>query len=124
MGTSDRKQEAEAERARQLQLVEKLMEQGVSFADPARVDIRGRIAAFEFLVVSNAISNLIRENKVFRIPSSIQTGKKLGMQLLDDHIFQLFTEGKVSEEDAIDHCRSTVDLQEKIKVFHGGKASG
>ena len=41
MGKSDRKKEAEAERARQLQLVEKLMEQGVSFADPARVDIRG-----------------------------------------------------------------------------------
>ena len=43
MGTSDKKQEAEAERARQLQLVEALMEQGVSFADPARVDIRGEL---------------------------------------------------------------------------------
>lgn len=43
MGTSNRKQEAEAERARQLRLVEKLMEQGVSFADPARVDIRGEL---------------------------------------------------------------------------------
>ena len=43
MGTSDKKQEAEAERARQLALVEELMEQGVSFADPARVDIRGKL---------------------------------------------------------------------------------
>jgi len=43
MGTSDRKKEAEAERARQLRLVEELMEQGVSFADPARVDIRGKL---------------------------------------------------------------------------------
>ena len=43
MGTSDKKQEAEAERARQLALVDELMEQGVSFADPARVDIRGNL---------------------------------------------------------------------------------
>ncbi len=43
MGKGDRKQEAAAERARQLALVEKLMEQGVSFADPARVDIRGKL---------------------------------------------------------------------------------
>ncbi len=43
MGTGDKKQEAAAERARQLRLVDKLMEQGVSFADPARVDIRGTL---------------------------------------------------------------------------------
>lgn len=43
MGTNDRKQEAAAERARQLRLVEELMEQGVSFADPGRVDIRGKL---------------------------------------------------------------------------------
>lgn len=43
MGINDRKQLAEAERALQRRLVEELMEQGVSFADPARVDIRGRL---------------------------------------------------------------------------------
>ncbi len=43
MGGSDKKKEAAAERARQLKLVEELMEQGVSFADPARVDIRGKL---------------------------------------------------------------------------------
>ena len=56
-----------------------------------RSDVRGLIAAYEFLVITTAISNLIRENKTFRIPSSIQTGKKFGMQLLDDHLFSLFT---------------------------------
>jgi len=44
----------------------------------------GRIAAYEMLVVTPAIANLIRENKTFRINSAIQTGHKLGMQLLDD----------------------------------------
>jgi len=56
MGTNDRKQEAEAERARQLQLVEKLMEQGVSFADPARVDIRGELTCGENVYIDiNAV---------------------------------------------------------------------
>jgi len=45
-----------------------------------RIDKPGRVAAYEFLVVTPAIANLIRENKVFRIDSSIQTGKKFGMQ--------------------------------------------
>ena len=58
---------------------------------------KGRIAAYEFMVVTPAISNLIRENKTYRIDSSIQTGKKLGMQLLDDHLWQLFDEGRISK---------------------------
>ncbi|MDP6046216.1 MAG: type IV pilus twitching motility protein PilT [Phycisphaerae bacterium] len=78
-----------------------------------RSDIRGRIAAFEFMMVTNAIGNLIRENKVFRIPSSIQTGKKFGMQLLDDHLLALYREGKISIEDAIDNSHSPSEMQEK-----------
>ena len=49
----------------------------------------GRVAAYEMLVVTPAIANLIRENKTFRINSSIQTGRKYGMQLLDDCLFTL-----------------------------------
>ena len=51
-----------------------------------RIDKVGMMAAYEFLLVTPAIANLIRENKVYRIDSSIQTGKKFGMQLLDDHL--------------------------------------
>ena len=86
-----------------------------------RKDIRGRVAAFEFMVVTNAIANLIRENKVFRIPSSIQTGKKLSMQLLDDHLFRLFAEGKISEEDCVDHSQSPGDMTEKLEAFQSGR---
>ena len=53
----------------------------------------GRVAAHEMLVVTPAIANLIRENKTFRINSSIQTGTKYGMQLLDDHMFRLWERG-------------------------------
>ncbi len=53
----------------------------------------GRVAAFETLVVTPGIANLIRENKIFRITSAIQTGAKHGMQLLDDHLFKLWKDG-------------------------------
>ena len=86
-----------------------------------RVDMRGMIAAFEFLVVTNAVANLIRENKVFRVPSAIQTGKKFGMQLLDEHLFRLFTEGKIAEEDAIDRSHHPGDMQEKVETFRAGR---
>ena len=61
----------------------------------------GRVAAYEMLVVTSAIANLIRENKTFRITSSIQTVHKLGMQLLDDHLFWLWRDGMIIKEDAI-----------------------
>ena len=51
-------------------------------------DGRGRIAAKEIMVGTGAIANLIRENKLHQIPSMIQTGKKDGMQLLDQHILE------------------------------------
>jgi len=86
-----------------------------------RIDVRGRIAAFEFLVVTSAIENLIRENKVYRIPSSIQTGKKFGMQLLDEHLFRLFAEGKISAENARDYAQVPVMLMDKIEALQKGQ---
>ncbi len=74
---------------------------------------RGRIAAYEFMVVTPAISNLIRENKTYRIDSSIQTGKKLGMQLLDEHLWRLYDTGIVTLEEMIDKSRQPAALQDK-----------
>jgi len=86
-----------------------------------RADVRGMIAAFEFLYVTNAVSNLVRENKTFRIPSSIQTGKKLGMQLLDDHLFRLYQDGKISEVDARDRAQSPSEMHERIEAVRQGE---
>ena len=86
-----------------------------------RKDVRGMIAAFEFMYVTNAIANLIRENKTYRIPSSIQTGKKQGMQLLDEHLFRLYTEGKISEEDAVDRSQSSTEIREKIDAYNSSR---
>jgi twitching motility protein PilT len=74
----------------------------------------GRCAAYEILVCTPAIGNLIRENKTFRINSAIQTGTKLGMQLLDDHLFRLWNEKKVKEEDVLMKAQSPDDLAKRI----------
>jgi twitching motility protein PilT len=74
----------------------------------------GRVAAYEVLVCTPGIGNLIRENKTFRINSAIQTGAKLGMQLLDDHLFRLWSEKKVTEEDVLAKAQSVDDLAKKI----------
>ena len=74
---------------------------------------RGRIAAYEFMVVTPAIANLIRENKTYRIDSSIQTGKKLGMQLLDEHLWRLYDTGIISLEEMLDKGRQPGALQDK-----------
>ena len=74
----------------------------------------GRVAAYEMLVVTPAIANLIRENKTFRITSSIQTGHKLGMQLLDDHMFQLWKSGVVEENEILIKSNAPDELATKI----------
>jgi len=74
---------------------------------------KGRIAAYEFMVVTPAIANLIRENKTYRIDSSIQTGKKLGMQLLDEHLWQFYDQGKITLEELLDKGREPGALQDK-----------
>ena len=70
----------------------------------------GRIAGFETLVVTPGIANLIRENKIFRITSAIQTGAKQGMKLLDDHIFEHWENGNVSKENALAKCNVPEEL--------------
>jgi twitching motility protein PilT len=67
-----------------------------------RIDKKGRMAVLEVLVVTPAVSNLIRECKTFQIPSAIQTGKKFGMQSLDDAILIALEAKKISPEDAYD----------------------
>ena len=81
---------------------------------------RGRVAAYEFMVVTPAISNLIRENKTYRIDSSIQTGKKLGMQLLDEHLWFLYDSGKINLEEMLDKGRQPGVLQEKAMAKMAG----
>jgi twitching motility protein PilT len=63
-------------------------------------DGKSRMAAWEILVGTSAIGNLIREGKIHQIPSIIQTGKKDGMQLLDQHILEFLMSGQITAEEA------------------------
>ncbi len=80
----------------------------------------GRCAAYEVLVVTPGIGNLIRENKTFRINSSIQTGAKLGMRLLDDDLFRLWNERKVTEENVLAKAQSVDELASRISKAKQG----
>ncbi len=81
----------------------------------------GRVAAYEMLVVTPAVANLIRENKTYRITSTIQTGQKLGMQLLDDHMFHLWRDGVVAKHEILLVSNSPDELRNKIALAERGK---
>jgi twitching motility protein PilT len=74
----------------------------------------GRCAAYEILVVTPGIANLIRENKTFRINSAIQTGAKFGMQLMDDALFKLWREEKATIEDVLSRAHNPDELAKRI----------
>jgi len=84
----------------------------------------GRVAAYELLVVTPGVANLIRENKTFRITSAIQTGAKLGMRLLDDSLFNLFHKKIVTAEDALSRSNSPEELAKRIAAARAGVFDG
>ena len=63
-------------------------------------DGRGRRAAMEVLVVTPAVAQMIREGKVFKIPGAISTGRRVGMQLMDQALFQMVTAGDIDPDEA------------------------
>jgi twitching motility protein PilT len=80
----------------------------------------GLVAAYEMMVVTAAIQNLIRENKVYRIDSSIQTGRKHGMFLLDESLFKLWRDGICDKEEVLMRSSKPSDLAAKIAQAERG----
>jgi twitching motility protein PilT len=64
-----------------------------------KADGKGRCLAMEILMNTPAVGNVIREAKTFMLPGIIQTGKKLGMKLMDDALMDLYTSGTISQEE-------------------------
>ncbi len=81
----------------------------------------GVIAAYEMMVVTPAIQNLVRENKVYRIDSSIQTGRKHGMFLLDESLFKLWKEGLCEKEEVLLRASRPAELAQKIALAERGQ---
>jgi twitching motility protein PilT len=79
-----------------------------------RADAKGVVAAFEIMLNTPAIENYIRKGETFKITSDIQTGKKRGMLLLDDHLLQLVRDGKISAEVAYEHAMDPNELKLRL----------
>ncbi len=80
----------------------------------------GLIAAYEMMVVTPAIRNLIRENKTYRIDSAVQTGRKHGMFLLDDSLFRLWREDLCDKEEVLMKANRPNELAAKIAQAERG----
>jgi len=80
----------------------------------------GVVAAYEMMVMTPAIQNLIRENKSCRIDSSIQTGRKHGMFLLDDSLFRLWRDGTCAKEEVLMRAAKPTELAAKIAQAERG----
>jgi twitching motility protein PilT len=77
---------------------------------------KGRIAAFEVMLMNPAIGNLIRKNETHKIPSTIQTSRRLGMITLDDHLLELVKKGAVERAVAIDAAQDPRDLETRLSA--------
>ncbi len=80
----------------------------------------GRVAAFEVMITTPAIQNLIRENKSYRITSAIQTGHKYGMHLLDEHLMALYLKGIIKFEDALAKAQQPDEFVQSVIARGGG----
>ncbi len=75
---------------------------------------KGRIAAYEIMFVTPAVSNLIREKKTERLISTIQTSAKLGMSTMDEFLLKLYHQGKITGEVAMGKSHYPADMREKL----------
>ena len=74
------------------------------------------VLAVEILIGTISLSNLIKDNKTFQIPSLMQTGKNVGMRMLDDSIMELLKQEKISMETA---CKNANNKAAFEKLFRG-----
>src|SRR5206468_5727294 len=79
-----------------------------------RVDGQGRALALETLTNTPAVANVIREAKTYMLPGIIQTGKKQGMQLMDDAIVDLWRRGLISAEEAYARAEQKSEMRSLI----------
>ncbi len=77
----------------------------------------GLVAAFEILLVTPAVRHLIRDNKTFRIDSTIQTSRERGMQLLDDHMLQLYEQGIIERTEVLTRCRYPDEVSKALMAM-------
>ncbi|NCB73211.1 MAG: type IV pilus twitching motility protein PilT [Clostridia bacterium] len=80
----------------------------------ARKDGTGRVAAMEVMLANAAVRSLIRESKTFQISTVMQTSVKMGMKTMDDALFDLYTSGVISYENAINYAQDRAALTKRL----------
>ncbi len=80
-----------------------------------RADGKGRVLALEILTNTPAVANVIRESRTYMLPGIIQTGKKQGMQLMDDALAELHRRGLISTEEAIARAEQKIEMREQLR---------
>ena len=81
-----------------------------------KADESGRVAAFEVLHANHAVRNLIREGKTHQLMSVMQTNRKLGMISMDEAIVQLYRDGRISKEMAVQFAQDPDSMINKLAV--------
>jgi len=80
-----------------------------------RADGAGRVLALETLTNTPAVSNMIREARTFMLPGIIQTGRKQGMQLMDDALIELHAKGLITAEEALARADQKEIVRQHVK---------
>lgn len=75
---------------------------------------KGRVAAFEVMHTNSAIRNLIREAKAHQIMSIMQTNKKLGMQTMDDALFELYSRREIDADKAVSFAQDPIGMSRRV----------
>jgi len=86
-----------------------------------RVDMPGRIAAYEFLMITSAAQHMIRKNEPFRLESVIQTGGRWGMQMLDDALWDLYQRNVIAINEMLEKAQRREELEKKLMSVPGGR---
>jgi twitching motility protein PilT len=81
-----------------------------------RKDGNGRALAMEILMMTPAAANLIRDARTFQLRSTMQTGKKFGMKLMDDSLIELVEAGTVEPKEAFIRAENPQNL---VKYMQG-----
>jgi twitching motility protein PilT len=82
-----------------------------------RADGKGRVAAMEILIVTAGIASNIRDGKTHQIPSSMQVGRGLGMQLFDEALFDLLKDGAITIDEAHSRAMDKDALTKKVAAM-------
>ena len=86
-----------------------------------RIDMPGRIAAYEFMMITPAAQNLIRKNEPYRLESFIQTGRKWGMQLLDESLWDLYSRQVIAVGEMLERAQRREDLEQRLMGTSAGR---